>query len=380
MNRHIKTIIKAAVVLIIAGIAFYFWKLAPVSVPTFEVKSSPIVQTVFGTGTLEGKTRLAISPRETGAIKKLYADQGDTVKAGTLLAEMDADDILQQKRVAEAELAVAQAALQRIDAEIRSAKANLEYANLMFQRSEKLLSSNAESRSTYDKNRQNMLVASAALEQAEKRRTEAESTLAKHQAQIAYYNTKLAETRLTAPFDALIVRRNREQGAIVNPGVSIMDIVDTSNIWASVWVDETQIAVLRNGLDVDIFFRALPQQRFHGRICRLWKETDRETREYKVDIALDRLPPNWTLGQRLEVFIKVNAPKTCVNIPAKLISWKNNSPFVLCIIDGKITEHPVKLGIRSKDKVEIISGVQAGDKIVMQPQKHLQYTDRKTKK
>ena len=199
---------------------------------------------------------------------------------------MDSEDIIQQKRVAEAELAVAQAALQRINAEIRSAKANLEYANSMFKRSEKLLSSNAESRSTYDKNRENMLVAAAALEQAEKRRVEAGSTLAKHRAQIDYYNTKLSETRLTAPFDALVVRRNREQGAIVNPGVSIMDIVDTSTIWASVWVDETQIAHLKNGLAADIFFRTLPQQRFQGKICRLWRETDRETREYKVDIAL----------------------------------------------------------------------------------------------
>jgi len=380
MKRHIKTLIKLFAVIIIAAIAFYFWKLAPVSVPTFEVKSSPIVQTVFGTGTLEGKTRLAVSPRETGAIRKLYADQGDMVKAGTLLVEMDADDILQQKRVAEAELAVAQAALQRIDAEIRSAKANLEYANLMFQRSEKLLSSNAESRSTYDKNRQNMLVAAADFEQAGKRRIEAESTLAKHQAQIAYYNTKLAETRLTAPFDALIVRRNREQGAIVNPGVSIMDIVDTSTIWASVWVDETQIAHLQNGLAVDVVFRTLPQQRFTGKICRLWRETDRETREYKVDIALDKLPPNWTLGQRLEVFIKVDKPKTCVNIPSNLVSWKNNQPFVLAVVNGKITERPVKLGVRSQNKVEIISGLQAGDKIVMQPQKNLDYVNRRVKK
>ena len=225
-----------------------------------------------------------------------------------------------------------------------------------------------------------MLVAAAALEQAEKRRAEAESTIAKHQAQIAYYNTKLSETRLTAPFDALIVRRNREQGAIVNPGVSIMDIVHISTIWASVWVDETQIAHLRNGLAADVFFRTLPKQRFSGKISRLWRETDRETREYKVDIALDQLPPNWTLGQRLEVFIKVNAPKTCVNIPSNLISWKNNSPFVLCIVDGKITERPVELGIRSKDNVEIISGLQAGDKIVMQPQKYLQYTNRRIKK
>ena len=225
-----------------------------------------------------------------------------------------------------------------------------------------------------------MLVAQAELEQAEKRRIEAESTLAKHQAQIAYYKTKLSETRLTAPFDALIVRRNREQGAIVNPGVSIMDIVDTSTIWASVWVDETQIAHLQNGLAVDVVFRTLPQQRFSGKICRLWRETDRETREYKVDIALDKLPPNWTLGQRLEVFIKVDKPKTCVNIPSNLVSWKNNQPFVLAVVNGKITERPVKLGVRSQNKAEIFSGLQAGEQIVMQPQKNLSYINRRIKR
>ena len=143
MKRHMKTIIKLLAVIAAAAIALFFWKLSPVKVQTFEVKSSPIQRTVFGTGTLEGKTRLAVSPRETGAIRKLYADQGDVVKAGTLLVKMDSEDIAQQLKVAEAELTVAQAALQRIDAEIRSAKANLEYANTMYQRSEKLLSSNA---------------------------------------------------------------------------------------------------------------------------------------------------------------------------------------------------------------------------------------------
>ena len=379
MKRHTKTIIKTAILLLIAGTVFYFLKLAPVSVPVFEVKSSPVQQTVFGTGTLEAKKRLSVSPRATGAIRKLYADQGNTVKAGTLLAEMDSEDIIQQKKVAEAELAVAQAALSRIEAEIRSAKANQEYAISMFSRSKKLLSSNAESRSNYDKHRQNMLVASADLEQAEKRRIEAKSTLAKHQAQIAYYKTKLSETRLTAPFDALIVRRNREQGAIVNPGVSIMDIVETSTLWASVWVDETEIARLQNGLAADVIFRTLPQRRFQGKICRLWRETDRETREYKVDIALEKLPPNWTLGQRLEVFIKVAGPKTCVNIPANLISWKNNAPFALCIAGGKITVRPVKTGIRGRNKVEIVSGLQPGDKIVMQPQKNMAYINRRVK-
>lgn len=159
-----------------------------------------------------------------------------------------------------------------------------------------------------------------------------------------------------------------------------MDIVDTSSVWASVWVDETAIAMLRNGLASDVIFRTLPQQRFPGKICRLWRETDRETREYKVDIALEKLPPNWTLGQRLEVFIKVSQPKKCINIPANLISWKNNNPFVLLVVDGRITEQPVKLGIRTQNSAEIISGLSEKDKIVMQPQKNMAYINRRIKK
>ena len=98
-----------------------------------------------------------------------------------------------------------------------------------------------------------------------------------------------------------------------------------------------------------------------------------------MDIALEKLPPNWTLGQRLEVFIKVSEPKTCVNIPSNLVSWKNNQPFVLAVIDGKITERPVKLGVRSQNKVEIISGLKTEEKIVMQPQKNLSYINRRVK-
>ena len=82
----------------------------------------------------------------------------------------------------------------------------------------------------------------------------------------------------------------------------------------------------------------------------------------------------------MEVFIKVSDPKNCVNIPSNLVSWKNNQPFVLAVVDGKITERPVKLGIRSQNKVEIVSGLQAGDKIVMQPQKNLGYINRRVKK
>ena len=79
----------------------------------------------------------------------------------------------------------------------------------------------------------------------------------------------------------------------------------------------------------------------------------------------------------MEVFIKTAAPKECINIPGNLLSWKNNQPFVLVIDGKKIVERVVKTGIRSQDKVEILTGLKSGDRIVLQPQKNIQYINRR---
>ena len=79
------------------------WKFSPVEAESRPVKKAALQITVFGTGTLEAKTRVSISPYETGQILRLHADQGDGVAAGALLVEMNAEDISQQLSVAEAE-------------------------------------------------------------------------------------------------------------------------------------------------------------------------------------------------------------------------------------------------------------------------------------
>ena len=310
-------------------------------------------------------------------IRKIFAEQGQEIKIGTLLVEMDAEDIRQQLKVATAEATVSQVTLKRIASEITAAKATWEYTRTAFQRSEKLLKSSTEPRSNFEKSQEAMKVAEAVLGQAQIRRQEAEATLAKNQAQIAYYQTKLAETRLASPFNALVVCRNREPGAVVNPGVSILDIVDTSNIWASVWVDETAIAKLQIGNAAEVVFRALPGRKFSGKVCRLWKETDRETREYRVDIALEQLPPNWTLGQRLEVSIGIGTPRSCLVIPEKLLLWKDGQERVLVLSDGKIRERPIKIGIQSQGKAEILDGLRENDRVVTMPLKNLAYVNRR---
>ena len=380
MKRSVKTLVELVVVISIAAAALYRFKFSPVPAKTRTVGREDLVKTVFGTGTLEAKTRVAISPQNTGLLVKLYADQGDTVKAGQLLAVMSSEDITQQLKVAEAEMGVTRAGLDRIDSEIASVKASLEYARAAFNRSERLLKNQADSQSNFDKNREAFLVATAALEQANKKKLEMALSLTRHQAQINYYQSKLAETRLLAPFDGLVVRRNREQGSIVNPGVSIMDMIDTSEIWASVWVDEAAISILNPGQKAQVVFRSLPAMRFPGKVRRTSRETDRETREYRVDIAIDRLPQNWAVGQRLEVYIEAGQKKNCVAVPTSLIRWRENTPVIFAEEGGKIAERELKIGIQTKDKTEVISGLSENDRVILNPQKHLSHAGRRIRR
>ena len=335
---------------------------------------------MFGTGTLEVKTRVSISPFETGLVKSLHADQGDLVKAGALLVEMNAEDIIQQLSVAEADLRIAQAALQRIGAEIAAAHATLDYTKLTFERMEKLLQTQSISQADVDKSRQAYQVATAQLEQAERKKQEIEAEQVRHEAQINYYKSKLAETQLLAPFDALVIRRNREQGSMVNPGVSIMDVVDTSQIWASVWVDETSLATIQPGMRADVVFRALPQQKFPGKVCRTSRETDRETREYRVDVALEKLPENWVLGQRLEVFIHTGSVENCLAIPNQFICRDKQRLFVLVDEQGHIAERNIKPGIQTREQTQILSGLSENDRLILHPMQHREHVNRRIKR
>ncbi len=377
MRKRFKGIIKWGIVLAMAAVGVYMWKIAPVEAESRPVKKATLQVTVFGTGTLEAKTRVAISPYETGQIQQLHADQGDIIAEGTLLVEMNAEDILQQLSVAEADLAISRASLQRCDAEIEAAKATMEYTQVTFERMEKLLQTNSVAQTDFDKSRQAYQVATATLNQSEKRRLEVEAEIARHEAQIKYYMSKLSETRLKAPFDALVIRRNREQGSIVNPGVSIMDIVDTNQIWASVWVDETAIDSIRPGMKADIVFRALPQQKFTGTVCRASRETDRETREYRVDIAPDALPENWVLGQRLEVFLHAGKVEECLAVPNNLICREQQRTFILVEEDGRIVERDVKIGVQTREQTQILSGLSLSDRVIMHPLKHREHINRR---
>ena len=383
MKHHLKTAIKILFLVIVAGIVYYHFRLSPVSVQTAIPKQQDLMDTVFGTGTLEAKTVVSISPRSTGQLVELFADQGDNVKTGQTLCKMAADDLKQQLKMSENELEVTkatikrQATIKRLDAEIASAQATYDYAQLAFQRSERLFKANVETQADFDKQTEARKVAASALARAQAQKNEAELTMVKQSAQIEYNRTKLAETILTSPFDGVVIRRNRESGAVVNPGVSIMEIAATDEIWASVWVDEITISKLKIGQKAQVVFRSQPDQPYSATVRRLSRETDRETREFMVDLALEKLPDNWTLGQRLEANIMIQKLEGRLCVPTKMIRWEKNSPFILVLDNGRIGKRPLKLGLQTKMATEIIEGLSTDDRLVLFPDDHLPHIGRK---
>ena len=355
---------------------WYLW-LSPVVVETCAPSSERFSDGVFGTGTLEAKNRVSISPRSTGQIVKLYADQGDEIKKGEPLVELFSDDIVQQLKIAQAELAVAQEAVKRIETEIVSAKATLDLAESSHSRVEALFRKDFKPKAEYEKALEARDVARAAYNQVAARKHEAELTVVRQNAQIEYWKVKLSETKLLAPFDGYVVRRNREIGAVVNPGVSIMDVVDRSEIWASVWVDEARFADITPGQRAEIELRALKGRKFSGVVRRLARETDRETREHLVDIALERLPETWSLGERLEAMIAVGAEENRLAVPSPLVRWKDGTPFLLVLRGGRICRQPVKLGVRTPAKTEILTGLEKDDLVVCGNDDTLGYVGRR---
>ena len=97
----------------------------------------------------------------------------------------------------------------------------------------------------------------------------------------------------------------------------------------------------------------------------------------KVDLALEKLPDNWTLGQRLEANIMIQKLEGRLCVPTKMIRWEKNSPFILVLDNGRIGKRPLKLGLQTKMATEIIEGLSTDDRLVLFPDDHLPHIGRK---
>jgi RND family efflux transporter MFP subunit len=355
---------KAGLILIIASAIIYRFKFAPIPVESGVAKMDSIASEVMGTGTLEARVQATISAKIQGRLSDVLADQGDRVTKGQLLATLDDADFCQQVEMAKAEIEAVKAGVDRAAADVNSVQATAVHARAFYNRVMPLAENKVVSEEDLDNALQKRDVAEAQLRRAELAKVEMERQLAKAEATLQYYEEKLADTKLFAPFDALVIRRDRDPGAIIVPGSSILQIISTEQIWVSAWVDESAMAQLAVDQPARVVFRTDPAQSYEGTVARISPLADRETREFLVDVLVKELPSKWAVGQRAEVYIRTASKDNVLLVPSKAVVWQKGKPGLFISNDGNAKWVNIEIGLQGKESVEISSGLKVGDIVI----------------
>jgi len=349
----------------VAATAVVYWmRFAPAPAVVHTVTLADVTGETLGTGTLEARYSASLSPKITGRLTTVTVDQGDRVAAGQLLATLDDAEAHRHLEAAEAAQTAAAATVARIRTEEARAQAVLHRAQVDHARAVSLAASKTLAEAERDKATEQLHIAEAELARVRAAITEAVQAEAATASQVALQRELLAHTRLTAPFAGLVVRRDRHPGDVVNPGGTVLHLVATEEIWVSAWVDETAIAQLAPDQPARVVFRSEPATAYPGRVARLGRETDRETREFLVDVRVDHLPANWTIGQRAEVFIASGRRPSVVALPVAFLAYREGVAGTWILRDGRARWQPVTPGLRGAGRVEIRAGLQAGDRVV----------------
>jgi RND family efflux transporter MFP subunit len=215
-----------------------------------------------------------------------------------------------------------------------------------------------------DKAIEQLRVAESDLHRARAATVEAQLQIVTAEKNLAYQRERLGFTRVLSPYDGLVTRRDRDPGGVVVPGSSLLQLVSTNQLWISAWVDETAMTDLATGQAARVLFRSEPTASYRGEVARLGREADRETREFIVDVSVKELPPNWTLGQRAEVYLETAHKNAAVLLPKQFLVWRDGKPGAFVATSGKVRWQKIKLGLVGGEMVEALEGLREGEQVV----------------
>lgn len=368
-------VVKLLSVALVAAAVVYWLGYSPVPVAEHPLQSGTIVVEVLGTGTLEARVSTTVSPTISGRIERVLKDQGDQVSQGDLLIELDDDEPRQEVDSAKANIESADAAIVRLKADKERATAVLEQAQRTQARLEQLLQQSATSQEEYEHATEALAVAAADVARAEAAISEGQKQLIAAEKTLEYQRARLQDTRILAPFDGLLIARHREAGDVVVPGTSVLTLVSTDVLWVSAWVDETVMSQLAVGQPARIVFRSEIEKSYPGAVIRLGKQADRETREFIVDVQALELPDEWAIGQRAEVYIETAREADTMMLPTRLLTDRQGAEGVFVNDHGYARWQPLRIGLRSRDHVEVLEGLTSSDLVIVPTSPNAPLTD-----
>lgn len=354
----------AALLTLFVYVAMRSGPLAPVAVTIGVVESSPIVPALAGIGTVQARYTYRIGPTVAGRVKHLAVDVGDLVKAGQVLGEMEVVDLDDRINAQLAALASSEAALKQ--AEVKAT-----FAQTQSERYEKLLSGRSVSEETVITRKQEWAVASAVLNAAR-------ADLVRLQAELQALHAQRDSLKLVASADGLVSAREAEPGTTVMAGQTVIEVIDPASVWVDTRFDQVSAEGLAAGLPASIVLRSQRSRPVAGQVLRIEPRADAVTEETLAKVVFNAPPqPLPPLGELAEVTIELGALAAKPSMTNASIRTLDGLRGVWKLEGEKLVFAPVVLGRSSLDGlVQVVSGVNAGDRIVVYSEKVLSKSSR----
>lgn len=366
---------------LVALVAIRWWRGPLVAAST--VVRRDFIQSVVASGHVETPHRIDIGAQITGTVLRIPVEEGQDVRAGQALIELESAELRAIARQGAAAVGQAQARLRQLrevqgpvaEQTLRQAQSNLDNSRLLLARNVALLQRGFISTAALDESRKTVAVADAQM-QTNRRQLEgtqaagsdsalAVAALAEAQASERAAHARAGYAVISATVDGTLIGRNVEVGDVVQAGRILMTLSPRGRLQLVVEIDERNLGLLAPGQQAIASADAYPQQRFPAELAYINPGINAQTGAVEVKLAVPAPPAVLRQDMTVSVDIEVARRPNALLVPLSAISDTDSAaPWALRIEDGSAVRRPVSLGLRSGGFAEVISGLNEGDQII----------------
>lgn len=342
------------------------------------VAQRDIGRLVKASGEIDPRLKVNISAHVVGKIERLYVEEGDSIRKGQPFLDLEKESFIAARDQWAASLRKAQT-------EVRQAEVNLADTRNKLGRAERLNKEGILSSEQLE-------AAQLAEANARLRLEDSRDSVLQARANLEKVKDELAKTTIYAPLTGRVIKLNAEEGEVVvsgtmnNAGSVIGEIADLSEILANVDVDETEVVLVKPGQEAVIKVDALPNKQYHGHVSEVGSKgfsrpAQPDVTFFDVEILLDDPDEDLRPGMSVRAEINTAVHANALVVPIQAVVERDiknpetgateEADVVYVVENGKTVQRRVKTGISDETRVELLSGVKTGEKVVTGPYRSL---------
>lgn len=400
MKRKTRRFVFITILVLIAGGVVLWWTLGraakshdPAQAPVAVVRRN-LASTVLATGAVKPQVgaEVRVGARISGKVERLFANIGDVVKKGSIIAELEKADLQAVVNQRAAELSIAEAKLsavkslrpkeiEKAQADVNQWQATVDLDKKDLARQDDLLKQDFTSQQARDRAQEQLIVAEARLDSAKKALElaktgydedlkQATADIERARAALANDKVQLSYATITAPIDGVIGLVTTQEGETVAAGLNaptFVTIIDLARLQVDTFVDEVDIGKVKVGQKATFTVDSFPSREFSGKVIAIYPKAVIQENVVNYDVVVEITDPyegSLRPDMTASVTIQLDAHENVLVVPIKSVKREHGKDVVYLVTNGQAQPHEVKVGWKDSQWVEIVAGLEEGQMVL----------------